>query len=250
MVLKTIIVDDESGCREVLNNLLSKFCPNVEIVSKAASASAAYEAILQHKPDLVFLDIEMPQGNSFDLLERFSEIDFDIIFTTAYDHYAIKAIKFSAIDYLLKPVDPDDLKQAVGRLLNKKENQQLLQDKFKTLLDNIKPGNKPKKVAIADGEGLIFVNIKEIIRCDSDGNYTYIILENGKKMMASRTLGEYEEMFAGENFFRVHRSHLINMDHIKKYIKGEGGYVILSDNSQAEVSRRKKIEFLEKLSQV
>ena len=250
MVLKAIIVDDEAGCREALNNLLVKFCPGVQVVAKANSAASAYEEIIKHKPQLVFLDIEMPKGNSFELLSRFSEIDFDIIFITAFDHYAIKAIKFSAIDYLLKPVDPDDLKAAVNKLHSKKESQQLLQDKFKILLENIKPESKPKKVAIADGEGLIFVNIREIIRCDSDGNYTYIFLENGKKLMASRTLGEYEEMFSGENFFRVHRSHLINMEHIKKYIKGEGGFVILSDNSQAEVSRRKKIEFLERLSQV
>jgi two-component system LytT family response regulator len=123
-----------------------------------------------------------------------------------------------------------------------------LNDQFKTLLSNVRPGNKLKKVGIPDGDGLVFINLTDIIRCDSDGNYTFFILTNGKKIIVSRTLGEYEQMFADDNFFRVHRSHLINLEHVKKYIKGEGGYVIMSDNSQVEVSRRNKNDFLEKLS--
>lgn len=246
--VKAVIVDDELGARESLSKMIEKNCKNIQVVAKADSMMNAFIEITNHQPDLVFLDIEMPNGNAFDLLERFKEINFNIIFVTAYDHYAIKAIKFSAIDYILKPVDPEELVKAVTRFENQRDNKNSLDKKFKTLLSNVKPENKLKKVGIPDGDGLIFINLSDIIRCDSDGNYTYFILTTGKKIIASRTLGEYEQMFADDNFFRVHRSHLINLEHVKKYIKGEGGYVIMSDNSQVEVSRRNKNEFLEKLS--
>lgn len=248
MAIKAIIVDDELGARESLSKMIEKNCKQLEVVAKADSMLTAYEVINTLKPDLVFLDIEMPNGNAFDLLEKFKEIDFNIIFTTAYDHYAIKAIKFSAVDYILKPIDPEELVLAVKRLENKIGQKSSLNSQFKTLLSNVKPGNKLKKVGIPDGDGLIFINLADIIRCDSDGNYTFFILTSGKKIIASRTLGEYEQMFADDNFFRVHRSHLINLEHVKKYIKGEGGYVVLSDNSQVEVSRRNKNDFLERLS--
>lgn len=250
-MIKAIIVDDELGARESLSKMIEKNCKQLEIVAKADSAQAAFEAITSKKPDLVFLDIEMPNGNAFDLLEKFKEINFNIIFTTAYDHYAIKAIKFSAVDYILKPIDPEELTEAVKRFEKKQQGEPNVLDKqFKTLLSNVRPENKLKKVGIPDGDGLIFINLSDIVRCESDGNYTFFILTNGKKIIASRTLGEYEQMFTEDNFFRVHRSHLINLQHVKKYIKGEGGYVIMTDDSQVEVSRRNKNEFLEKLSHV
>jgi two-component system LytT family response regulator len=250
-MIKAIIVDDELGARESLSKMIEKNCKQLEIVAKADSALAAFEAITNKQPHLVFLDIEMPNGNAFDLLEKFKEINFNIIFTTAYDHYAIKAIKFSAVDYILKPIDPEELVEAVKRFEKKQQGEPSVLDKqFKTLLSNVRPENKLKKVGIPDGDGLIFINLSDIIRCESDGNYTFFILTSGKKIIASRTLGEYEQMFTEDNFFRVHRSHLINLQHVKKYIKGEGGYVIMSDDSQVEVSRRNKNEFLEKLSHV
>lgn len=250
-MIKAIIVDDELGARESLSKMIEKNCKQLEVVAKADSAQAAFEAITNKQPDLVFLDIEMPNGNAFDLLEKFKEINFNIIFTTAYDHYAIKAIKFSAVDYILKPIDPEELVEAVKRFEKKQQGAPNVLDKqFKTLLSNVRPENKLKKVGIPDGDGLIFINLSDIIRCESDGNYTFFILTNGKKIIASRTLGEYEQMFTEDNFFRVHRSHLINLQHVKKYIKGEGGYVIMTDDSQVEVSRRNKNEFLEKLSHV
>ena len=247
-MIKAIIVDDELGARESLSKMIEKNCKQIEIVAKVDSLLAAFEAITNKEPDLVFLDIEMPNGNAFDLLEKFKTINFNIIFTTAYDHYAIKAIKFSAVDYLLKPIDPEELIQAVKRFEERIGKNASLDKQFKTLLSNVRPENKLKKVGIPDGDGLIFINLSDIIRCDSDGNYTFFILTNGKKIIASRTLGEYEQMFAEDNFFRIHRSHLINLEHVKKYIKGEGGYVVMSDNSQVEVSRRNKNDFLEKLS--
>lgn len=250
-MIKAIIVDDELGARESLSKMIEKNCKQLEVVAKADSAQAAFEAITSKQPDLVFLDIEMPNGNAFDLLEKFKEINFNIIFTTAYDHYAIKAIKFSAVDYILKPIDPEELVEAVKRFEKKQQGHPNVLDKqFKTLLSNVRPENKLKKVGIPDGDGLIFINLSDIVRCESDGNYTFFILTNGKKIIASRTLGEYEQMFTEDNFFRVHRSHLINLQHVKKYIKGEGGYVIMTDDSQVEVSRRNKNEFLEKLSHV
>jgi two-component system LytT family response regulator len=248
MMIKAIIVDDELGARESLSKMLEKNCKQIEVVAKVDSMLSAFEAITNKEPDLVFLDIEMPNGNAFDLLEKFKTINFNIIFTTAYDHYAIKAIKFSAIDYILKPIDPEELITAVKRFEDRAGQKATLDKQFKTLLSNVRPENKLKKVGIPDGDGLIFINLSDIIRCDSDGNYTFFILTSGKKIIASRTLGEYEQMFADDNFFRIHRSHLINLEHVKKYIKGEGGYVVMSDNSQVEVSRRNKTDFLEKLS--
>lgn len=247
-MIKAIIVDDELGARESLSKMIEKNCKQIEVVAKADSMLSAFEAITNKEPDLVFLDIEMPNGNAFDLLEKFKNINFNIIFTTAYDHYAIKAIKFSAIDYILKPIDPEELIGAVKRFEEYRGQKTTLDKQFKTLLSNVRPENKLKKVGIPDGDGLIFINLSDIIRCDSDGNYTFFILTNGKKIIASRTLGEYEQMFTDDNFFRVHRSHLINLEHVKKYIKGEGGYVVMIDNSQVEVSRRNKTDFLEKLS--
>lgn len=247
-MIKAIIVDDELGARESLSKMIEKNCKQIEIIAKVDSMLAAFEAITNKEPDLVFLDIEMPNGNAFDLLEKFKTINFNIIFTTAYDHYAIKAIKFSAVDYILKPIDPEELVVAVKRFEERTGKSATLDKQFKTLLSNVRPENKLKKVGIPDGDGLIFINLSDIIRCDSDGNYTFFILTSGKKIIASRTLGEYEQMFAEDNFFRIHRSHLINLEHVKKYIKGEGGYVVMSDNSQVEVSRRNKTDFLEKLS--
>jgi two-component system LytT family response regulator len=247
-MIKAIIVDDELGARESLSKMLEKNCKQIEVVAKVDSMLSAFEAITNKEPDLVFLDIEMPNGNAFDLLEKFKNINFNIIFTTAYDHYAIKAIKFSAVDYILKPIDPEELVIAVKRFEERAGQKSTLDKQFKTLLSNVRPENKLKKVGIPDGDGLIFINLSDIIRCDSDGNYTFFILTNGKKIIASRTLGEYEQMFADDNFFRIHRSHLVNLEHVKKYIKGEGGYVVMSDNSQVEVSRRNKTDFLEKLS--
>lgn len=248
MALNVIIIDDEKGARESLHKLIEKYCPQISVTAKAANIDEAYHLINQLSPQLIFLDIEMPNGSGFDLLQKFNHINFDIIFTTAYDHYAIKAIKYSAIDYLLKPIDIDDLKNAVKRVLQKQKDKTIQNEQLLSLLNNIKPEQNDKKIAIHDGDGLTFVNLKDIVRCESDGNYTTIILDGNKKIVTSKTLGEYEELFANENFFRVHRSHLIHLHHLKKYIKGEGGYVIMSDGSQVEVSRRKKQEFLDKIS--
>ena len=247
MSIKALIIDDEEGARESLRNILQSYFEEVEVLDTAESADDAYTKINEQQPDLIFLDIEMPRGNAFDLLERFDSIDFEIIFVTAYDHYAIKAIRFSALDYILKPIDIDELRAAIEKCAQQSD-QRSINDRLKVLLQNLNEQNKPRKVAIPDSEGLIFVNMDEIIRCESDGNYTTFILANERRILASRTLGEYEDLFSDDHFFRVHRSHLINMEHITKYVKGEGGYVIMSDSSEVEVSRRKKAAFMDQLS--
>src|ERR1035437_526887 len=161
--MKAVLIDDENGSRESLAKLVEKYCPEVVVAAKADSMASGLTAIQQHEPDLVFLDIEMPNGSGFDLLEKIKEIDFDVIFTTAYDHYAIRAIKFSAVDYLLKPIDPEELILAVKRVENKHHTSKTSADQYQVLLSNIKSGNKLKKVAIPDGEGVIFISMTGII---------------------------------------------------------------------------------------
>jgi two-component system LytT family response regulator len=242
---RVIIVDDEDGARESLSDLLEKYVPNVKIVAKAESSASAYEKIGKYKPDLVFLDIEMPFGNGFDLLERMQPVDFNIIFVTAYDHYAIKAIKFSALDYLLKPVDLDELRSAVER--HRQSPQPVSRESYQNLLENLEPENKTKKIALPDNSGITFVDIDDIIRCESDGNYTRFFLATGRKILVSKTLGEFENLLSDEGFFRVHRSHLINLSKITRFQKSDGGHVELSDGSKVEVSRRKRGAFVEML---
>lgn len=248
-MIKTIIIDDETRGRDTLKNLLHKYCDEVQLSGEAGSVLDGFKLINDEAPDLVFLDIEMPGHNGFDLLEMFKSIPFKVIFTTAYDKYAIKAIKYSALDYLLKPIDIDELKSAVSRVDNTSKRD-MKQANYEVLFNNIKSENKRKKVAIPDLEGLVFIYLDEIVRCESDGNYTYIYLLSKKKITASRTLRDFEELFSEESFFRVHRSHLINLEHLKKYIKGEGGFAVMADDSRVEVSRRKKTEFLEILAAI
>ena len=243
--IRAMIIDDEEGARESLSILLEKYVDGVKIVAKADSIAMGMEKIKKYTPDLVFLDIEMPFGSGFELLNRMKPINFDIIFVTAYDHYALKAIKFSALDYLLKPVDIEELKKAVDK--HKKRSPEQAAESYQNLVDNESIEGDNKKLAIPDSSGIIFVPIKTIIRCESDGNYTKIFLTSGKKILASKTLGEYESMLDGDGFFRVHRSHLINLSHLKKYNKGEHSYVELGDGTKVDVSRRKKSAFMEAL---
>ena len=249
-MIKALVVDDEKKARDILTGMLNAHCPQVNVIGQADSVSVAEELIRSTKPDLVFLDIEMPFGNGFDLLDRTRDLNFDVIFTTAFDHYAVKAIKFSAFDYLLKPIDVDELKIAVDRLIQNKKDQNSFNGKIENLLSEIKINGKPKRIAIPSLEGISIVNIDEIIRCEADTNYTRIYLINGEAILVSKTLKEYEDLLTEYHFVRVHHHNLINLNHVQKYIKGEGGYAIMSDGSSVEVSRRKKTEFLEKLSNI
>lgn len=248
-MIKALIVDDEGNARETLKMLVEQHTSNVEIFGMADSAETAYKMINELQPDLVFLDVEMPKGNGFDLLEHFDKVNFQVIFTTAYGHYAIKAIKFSALDYLLKPIDIDELRMAIDKVRehiaeqrNESENESI-----KTLIENLN-NTSMRKIAIPDLEGITFVDIDDIIRCEADRNYTCIHLQNGRKLLSSKVLKEYEKLFTDYQFIRLHNSHIINLRHVKRYIKGEGGTVIMSDESSVDVSRRRKSEFLERLS--
>jgi len=250
MVINAVIVDDEQGARESLAKMVEKYCPQIQVLAKANSMKTALQAIELHQPDLVFLDIEMPNGNAFDLLAQIPELNFEIIFTTAYDHYAIKAIKFSAIDYILKPIDHEELMQAVDRLKGKVSQKETIRKKFDALLTNMKTGSVSKRIALPEGDSLIFIELNDVIRCEASGNYSVFHLTDSRRMVSSRHLGDYEEMLEDEDFFRVHRAHLINFKHIKKLVKGEISYLIMNDDAKVEVSRRGKTDILDRISKV
>lgn len=241
-VLKAIIIDDEEDGRLILQSLLQMYCPKVNILALCSSSENGLEAIENHKPDVVFLDIEMPIMNGFSMLEKITNIDFDVIFVTAYNQYAIKAIKFSALDYLLKPVDKDELIFVIDRLLQKKQNSKEKLSLF--FKQNGKDSEEFLQIILPVRDGYVFVNLDEIIRCEANGNYTNVFFLNGEKHVVSKTLKEFDTNLSGHNFSRIHKSHLINLKFIKKYTKGEGGTVLLIDNTELEVSRRLKENFL------
>lgn len=248
-MIKTVVVDDEKKGRELLVKVLHNYCSGIEVVGQAETANQAYEVITSKKPDLVFLDIEMPNGTGFDLLKMFPKVGFNIVFTTAYDHYAIKAIKYSAIDYLLKPIDIDELQEAVAKVQDKANEEANNQHQnIDILLSALTNSNQVKKIAIPDQEGVAIVEISDIVRCQADSNYTLIFLKDGRKIVSTKTLKEYNNLLDERTFMRVHNSFLINVDHIKKYIKGDGGQVVMSDDSIVEVSRRRKNDLLEVLT--
>jgi two-component system LytT family response regulator len=255
--LRAIIVDDETNAREALTNLLRIVSPEVELCGEAKNVDQGIALIKEQKPDLVFLDIQMPGKTGFDLLGSFDQIDFGVIFTTAYQEFAIRAFRFSAIDYLLKPIDPDELFSAVGKF-NKTmghvqpQQLQILQGHFdnpaKTQRLTERKKNDFQRIALPTAEGIHFIQMKDIIQCESLGSYTKFHLTNGPAIVVSRLLKEYEEILDDYYFYRVHQSHIVNLEHIKRYVKGDGGQVWMSDNTEIEVSRRRKEDFLALLS--
>ncbi|MBL0744550.1 LytR/AlgR family response regulator transcription factor [Chryseolinea lacunae] len=245
-MLKAIIVDDESKSRESLQILLHDFVEGVEVKSLCQDISEAMQAIERDKPDIVFLDIQLQRETGFDLLTKVKDINFEVIFTTAYSEYAIKAFRFSAIDYLLKPIDIEELKKAVGKV-EKRVNGNIT-SRLTELVQNLRVGTTENyKLALPTLEGLIFIRTNDILYCEASSNYTQIYTGDGKKYLVSKTLKEYEDLLSDHNFFRIHNSYLINLNAIKKYVKGEGGYVILSNDVSLDVSKRKKEAFLSKI---
>ncbi|HZE83394.1 MAG TPA: LytTR family DNA-binding domain-containing protein [Puia sp.] len=243
-MIKAIIVDDEPDCSETLGMLLERCCPQVLVVATCNSGAAALVEIDSQKPDLVFLDIEMPHMNGFQLLEKLPSIDFDIVFTTSYDQYAIKAIRFSAMDYLLKPVDREELKSAVEKV--SRRHHPPLPQQLEILLQRLHQPTA-SKIAIPTMEGLQMIPVESIITCTSHSNYTTLHLKGRQKITASRTLKEIEEMLDGLSFLRVHQSSLVNLNEVNKYVKGEGGYLVMSDDTSIDVSRSRKESLLVKL---
>ena len=245
-MIKAVIVDDEPFCCSSLVILLERYCPGVKVAGIYHSGDDALQAIPEHHPQIVFLDIEMPGMNGFEMLEKLPAIDFEIIFTTSYDQYAIKAIRLSALDYLLKPIDREELQKAVQKVIHRSHYP--LPQQLEILLQKIhQPISSAQKIALPSMEGLQMVDVNSIISCASDSNYTIFFIRNKKKLVVSRTLKEIEEMLEEYPFLRVHNSYLINLNEIDKYIKGEGGYLVMSDGSNIDVSRSKKETLLNKL---
>ncbi len=244
--LKAMIVDDEKAARESICQLLKKYCPDVEIKQEASNISDAFKIIMSDEIHILFLDIQMPEGSGFELLEKIDNKSLCVIFTTAYDQYAIKAIKYSALDYLLKPIDPEELVKSVNRC--KKEMESMVDEKkIKVLLENLKTQTEDKKVVFATIEGLHIEKMNDIIHCQSDTYYTNIFFVNKKKLMVSKTLKEVEEMLDKEVFIRPHKSHLLNVNHVRSYLREDSGYILLSDQTKIPVSRRKKEQILKLL---
>jgi two-component system LytT family response regulator len=245
MTIKAIIIDDETNGRENLRGVLEKYCPDVSVVAETGSALTGIEAINRHHPDLVFLDIEMPDGNGFKVLEFFDKPTFGVIFVTAYDQFAIQAIRFSAIDYLLKPINIIELKNAVDRFRNrKKEQSELLMQQFK---QNRLVELPSKKIALPTAERIEFREVNSIVRCEGEGNYTHFIFIDGSKLLISRSLVEFEEILEGFDFLRTHKTHLVNLAHIKAFNKTDGCSLTMSNGNNVPVSRRRKELILEKL---
>ena len=239
-MIKAIIIDDEVHCIDTLSILLADYCPQVEVLDKCMSAKKGWEIIEELQPELVFLDIEMPVMNGFEFLEQFTDIPFSVIFTTSYDQYAIKAIRFSALDYLLKPIDPKELITAVKKVQEKKLHPS--PEQFRMLMDHVhNKGNKITRVAVPTSEGFELIPAEEIIYCEADDNYTHLFLKNKRKIIACRTLKEVEEQLADfASFIRVHHSYMVNLNEVNKYVRGEGGYLIMSDSTTVNVSRSRK----------
>jgi len=247
-MIKCILVDDESNSLEMMEWLLKTYCPDVKIEAMCNSAEKGLEAIHALKPDVVFLDIEMPHMNGFDMLEQFDRLFFDVVFCTAYDQFAIKAFKYSALNYLLKPVDPDDLKETIRRI---KERRAIpTREQIELLMNGIKNSQKPtaNRIALTANDGLIFVSTHDILYCQAESNYTTVVLTNNRKIMVSKVLKDIDEALSGPDFYRVHNSYLVNLNHIQKFVRGDGGYVVMNDGMSIGISRSRRQEFMELFS--
>jgi two-component system LytT family response regulator len=240
-MITAVLVDDDINLREGMKALLARYAPEIQITGEAEGVDEGVRVIAQTNPDVVFLDIQLGEGTGFDILEKLNgKIESQVVFITAHEQYAIKAFRFSALDFLLKPVDPDELQKVIGKI--KKTLQR--NDTFghiDLLLENIrKKVDNFKRIALSTTDGIHLFDISDIIRCESTDNYTTFYIKNHKPMLISKTLKEYEELLSEHGFERIHQSHLINLNYLKSYIKKDGGYVIMADNSTLPVSQRKK----------
>jgi two-component system LytT family response regulator len=248
-MLRAVIIDDEPDAVQFIDSIINEYCDDVEIVGKAHSAREGVDTIRDSVPDLVFLDVQMPHGTGFDLLSSFPEKSFDVIFITAFNHYAIQAIKFSAVDYILKPINISELIEAVKKVQEKRMSTEYQNMNYQALLDNIK-APKPSKLAIPTAEGIEYLDTMEIIRLEADRSYSWFFMASGEKHLVSRNLKEYQELLSDMNFFRPHNSHLINLEHVHKFIRHEGGYIEMSDGSTVPISRGKRDLFLVQMARI
>jgi len=247
-MLNTLLIEDNADAAEKLRFLLTKYCAEkVNLLVHAASGQEGIAAIAEYRPDLVFLDIELGDMTAFEMLERIDPVDFQVIFTTAHDHYAIKAIRYSAVDYLQKPIGREELLAAIVRAEN--NPMRMLREQVSQLAHHAQPKSVLlEKIALTTSDGLVFKKIQEIVRCESDRMYTVVLLSDGEKLLVSKPMGQLEEILDGQGFFRVHNSHLINMRHIRQFVRTDGGYVVMEDGATVSVARNRKEEFLELFS--
>jgi two-component system LytT family response regulator len=248
-MLNVVIIDDEPDAVKFIQGIVSEYCPNLSVVGTANSARDGVSVITQLKPDLVFLDVQMPHGTGFDLLSSFPEKSFDVIFITAYNTYAIQAIKFSAVDYILKPVNISELIDAVNKVEQKRASREYRNLDYSNLLENLRTP-RPSKLAIPTTDGIEYLNTSEIIRIEADRSYSWFFLTDKRKYLVSRNLKEYQELLQDIEFFRPHNSHLINMNYVKKFIRHEGGYIEMSDGSSVPISRGKRDLFLLQMAKI
>ena len=248
-----MIIDDEQVSIDRLTAMIDKYCRgNIFLAGSCTSVEEGIKGVLSLQPQLIFLDVQIHDKTGFDVLKQLGTKNFDVIFVTAYEKYAVQAFKFSAVDYLLKPVDPEDLKQAIERVQLKKSGNDLSR-KFDALLENVeqlKQYTPPKKIVIPTINGFELLPVIDILRCQSDVNYTTIFMKDRQKLVVAKTLKEFEEMLADYNFYRIHNSHLVNLVYVKSYHKGKGGSVVMIDGTEIEVSTRRKEDFLQKLSAI
>ena len=242
-MIKSVVIDDEQQGRSIIKQYIARFCPDIEVCGEADSVKSGVAVINEKHPNIVFLDIQMQDGTGFNLLEQIPDrSSFKVIFVTSFDQFAIKAIKYSASDYLLKPLDPDAFIEAIDKVKSDIEaNNKTKDNRIDELLTNI---NSFKKIGLPVSNAIVFVNVDDIIRCESDSSYTMFHLVDGRHLLVSKNLKVYEDLFADRKFLRVHKSHLINARYVDQYINGDGGSVVMSDGSTVEVSRRKKDELL------
>lgn len=240
---KALIIDDEQRTRELIAKMITSFDLGIEAIPMGESVQSGIAAIAVIQPDLVFLDIQMPDGTGFDLLKAIPNKNFEVIFITAHEEFAIKAIKFSALDYILKPVDADELRHAIERALETL-NDTKAEPQFEALQHNIQP-NQKRRLVLKTQESVHVVELDQIIRCEADRNYTSFFLKNGKKILVSRTLKDYETLLTGHNFLRVQQSHLVNLDYVDRYDKGNGGAVVMKDGSEVPLSPAKRDVFFQ-----
>ena len=245
---KVLIIDDENRTRDLISKMIQSFNLNLQVFSLGENVQTAIQAIEKVQPDIVFLDIQMPDGTGFDVLKSLKDKKFEVIFITAHEEYAITAIKFSALDYLLKPVDPEELRNATEKALKTIEIKEQ-ESQFEALQNNILPNSK-KRLVLKTHESVFVVELEQIIRCEADKNYTIFFLTGGKKIVVSKTLKEYEILLSAYNFLRVQQSHLINLDFIERYDKANGGIVVMKNGAEVPLSHAKREQFFNLLDKL
>ncbi len=246
--LSALLIEDEERSRIVLRNLLETYCPEVEVVGTADSVASGIRAVKELQPDILFLDVQITGGTGFDVLEKVDFPGIAVIFTTAYDHYALKAFKFSAIDYLLKPIDIEELKGAVKKVMADGRHEED-QYKIQNLLSNLKSPNEDPVLLVSTLEAVEFIRIRDIIRCEAQGAYTQLFLKDARPVMVSKVIKEFEFLLQDYGFYRVHQSHLINLKEVRKYVKADN-YLLMRDGAQIQLARSRKEDFFNALNKV